>query len=220
MTSSANPASIDWRDLRFSLLVGVVFAVVKALSIFYPDFRIGSNDVYLPFFLTLGYMLHRARREPEKLESWGLTVPTAPAAWAAAFGLLVLGVALIAGMSYGVGGTLSFDASYPRHMVDYFLAGFTQQFFLCSIGLASLAALPVFRGHWRLPLTVGLLFGLAHFWTPAKIPGTPIPLQMIGVVPMGALASYYFLRYRSVVPLSILHAILYVLLSRWVEAYL
>ena len=105
-------------------------------------------------------------------------------------------------------------------MVEYLAAAFPQQFALCSVGLVSLSALPVFRGAWRLPLAVGLAFSLAHFWTPARIPGTYIPLQMVLTFPAGFFAAAYFLKHRSILPLTVIHAVTYPLLHHWIETRL
>ena len=105
-------------------------------------------------------------------------------------------------------------------MIDYVVAAFPQQFFMCSVGLVSLAKLRVFRGKWRLPLAVGLIFSLAHWWTPARIPGTAIPLQMVLTLPAGLGCAFYFLEFRAVLPLTAMHAIVYVLLHNWVEVQL
>jgi len=56
-----------------------------------------------------------------------------------------------------------FELSYLPRMVYYIIGAFPQQFVMCSVGLVTLAKLPVFRGLWRLPLAVGLAFCLAHF---------------------------------------------------------
>jgi membrane protease YdiL (CAAX protease family) len=71
-----------------------------------------------------------------------------------------------------------------------------------------------------LPLAVGCIFAMAHFWTPHLIPGTAIPVQVPGTFPMGFLAAWYFLRYRTMLPLTACHAVLYILLNKWVEAHL
>jgi membrane protease YdiL (CAAX protease family) len=73
---------------------------------------------------------------------------------------------------------------------------------------------------WRIPLAVGLVFSLAHFWTPARIPGTIIPIQMVLVFPAGFFCAFYFLKFRNILPLTAIHAIAYVLLHNWVEVHL
>jgi len=78
----------------------------------------------------------------------------------------------------------------------------------------------IFQGNWRLPIVIGLFFALAHFWTPFHIPGTRIPLQVIGTFPAGFLAAWYFLRFRNILPLTLSHVIFYVLLHNWVQVYM
>jgi len=124
----------------------------------------------------------------------------------------------LAACGHALEGSLSFSPSYITAMVRYFPSAFTQQFYLCSVGLVSLAKLPVFRGPWRLPLLLSLIFGVAHYFGPAlMMPGTAIPLHIIGTMPLGFVAAYYFLRFRNVMPLSICHAVFYVLMNRWIE---
>jgi len=105
-------------------------------------------------------------------------------------------------------------------MVEYIVGAFPQQFFMCSVGLVFLTKFRAFRGTWRIPLAVGLVFSLAHFWTPARIPGTIIPIQMVLVFPVGFVAAFYFLKFRTILPLTAAHAIAYVLLHNWVEMHL
>lgn len=84
-------------------------------------------------------------------------------------------------------------------------------------GVHYLAHLPVLRGSWRLPLVVGMCFGVAHFWAPVHLPGSAIPLQVVATPPMGFFAAWYFLRFGNILPLTIFHAVAYVLYSQWVE---
>ncbi|MCC6145644.1 MAG: CPBP family intramembrane metalloprotease [Candidatus Hydrogenedentes bacterium] len=209
---------VDWRDLRFGLIVGVVAAASKLLNHAFPEWGIGrtTTDV-LASVLTVGYILARARREPERLEVWGLTTPLTLRALAPAAGLLAAAIAALGVAGWNAAGSLAFEPRYIVEMIEYIPAAYPQQFFMCSVGLVMLSTLSVFRGHWRLPLAVGLVFSLAHFWTPARLPGTFIPIQMLITLPAGFLAAWYFLRFRSILPLTGIHAILYPLLHNWIE---
>ena len=91
---------------------------------------------------------------------------------------------------------------------------------MCIRDRVSLSKTNLFRGSWRLPIAVGLLFALAHFWTPYHIPGARIPIQLIGTFPIGFMAAWYFLKFRTILPLTVAQAVLYVLMHNWVEAYL
>lgn len=137
-------------------------------------------------------------------------------------GFLLLGLAAATCAAGGIAATgrLSFESFYITQMLEYILAAFPQQFVLCSVGLATLATLRPFRGSWRLPLLVGVLFCLAHFWTPARIPGTFVPIQMPLTLVAGFGASFYFLKFRSILPLTAIHAIVYPLLHNWIELHL
>jgi hypothetical protein len=162
----------------------------------------------------------RGRREPAKLDEWGITTPLTVPAILVALALLAVAVASQYISGVALAGRVVFEPWLPSHMLDYILGAFPQQFFLCSVGLVNLAKLPAFRGAWRLPLAVAFVFGLAHWWTPARIPGTIIPVQMIVTVPLGFLAAAYFLRFRNILPLTAMHAILFPLWYNWVEVHL
>ena len=214
-------AGVDWLDVKFAALLGVVFAAVKAAQLSFPALHISLTTINeTASLLVVGYILARTRRAPEKLDTWGLTTPLTPEALLSAFVLLGAAVGALALGGLRAGGGLEFPPHYATEMVEYIPAAFPQQFALCSVGLVSLAALPVFRGAWRLPLAVGLAFSLAHFWTPARIPGTFIPLQMVLTFPAGFFAAAYFLKHRTILPLTVIHAAAYPLLHHWIETRL
>lgn len=210
-------ARIDWRDIKTGLVIGLLYAILLVLKFKIPEWRVDVSAANVPFILTVAYIIWRGRREPEKLDAWGLTTPIT--------GMAVLIMAVFLGMTAALlgttrlvlGGELHFEPRYVFRMIDYIVGAFPQQFFLCSVGLASLATLPVLRGTWRLPLAVGMCFGVAHFWTPVHLPGSVFPLQVVATAPMGFFAAWYFLRYRNILPLTLFHAIAYVLYSQWVE---
>lgn len=85
---------------------------------------------------------------------------------------------------------------------------------MCLVGLASLAKLTLFRGALRLPFAVGLAFCLARFVLPGKSLSV-VPQELVTLFPAGFLAACYFLKFRNILPLTALHAILYILLSSW-----
>ncbi len=212
--------TIDWTDLRFAFFTGCVCALLKLTAQAKPEWQLNGVDALVVFLLTIGYIIARARRQPEKLDEWGITTPlTLPAV---AAGLVLLGIAVGSQAAYGIAltGRLDFEPSYVPRMIEYIVGAFPQQFVMCSVGLVFLSKLKPFRGAWRLPLAVGIVFSLAHFWTPAHIPGTIVPLQMVLVLPAGFVCAFYFLKFRSILPLTAIHAIAYVLLHNWVEIHL
>ena len=213
-------ATMDFEDIRAGVVIGIVSAIMKTLTMTMPSLEIGRANWVLPTAMTVGYILLRARREPAKLETWGITSRISWAAWAAFAGLVMMGASGLAATSWALSGEITFRAAYLFDMIEYLLGAFPQQFFLCSVGLASLSTLRIFRGRWRLPLFVGLVFGLAHFWTPVRLPNSSFPIQMVAPMPMGLFAAYYFLRFRTIVPLTIWHTVLYVLLVNWVQRFL
>lgn len=219
-TKTEASSRIDRQDLIAALVVGLTFALVKAVAFGVRSWHVGGTATNVPFLMTVAYIVWRARREPDKLDAWGLTTPVTSAALGAMVALLALAVAILAGMSHLLGGEISFEPAYVFRMIDYVIGAFPQQFFMCSVGLVTLAQFPVLRGNWRLPLLVGLCFGAAHFWTPEIIPGSPIPFQVIGTIPLGFFAAWYFLRFRTILPLTVIHVVAYVLYTRWVAAAL
>lgn len=210
-------ARIDWRDVLAGLAIGFLYAIVKALELKVPAWRVGVSSANVPCILTVAYIIWRARREPAKLDAWGLTTPITGMAVLVMTLFLVLTAVALAVAGRLLGGEILFEASYVFRMIDYIVGAFPQQFFLCSVGLATLSTVPALRGPWRLPLMVGLCFGVAHFWSPVHLPGSVIPLQVAATAPMGFFAAWYFLRFRNILPLTAFHAINFVLFTRWVE---
>lgn len=220
MAEGLTRGGVDRRDWALALVTGVVAVAVKAVALTQPAWRMGEVDGFLPCLIVVGYIVYRARREPEKLDTWGLTTPLRAAAVWMALAMLLAGVAALAGFAFMVAKGLTWEGRYVTAMVQYLAAAFLQQFFMCSVGIVTLEQVRMLQGRWRIPLVVGLIFAAAHFWTPHRIPGTFIPVQVPLTFPVGFLVSWYFLRFRTIVPLVVLHAILYVLLNRWVEAHL
>ena len=214
LDASENRA-IDWMDIGYSWVVGCVYLALTWTSFAKPDWQFNNLNSTTPFFLTLGYLLVRARHQPEKLDEWGITTPITLPAVALALALLGIGVGgciMATGIAYA--GGPRFEVSYVPRMVDYIVGAFPQQFVMCSIGLVSLAKLRFFRGLWRLPLAVGIAFCVAHFALPGKSSSTMLH-ELAILTPAGFLAASYFLRFRSILPLTALHAILYIFLSTW-----
>jgi len=209
----------DLKDIQVGIFVGVAFAVIKFLKLKY-GLNLGNLDTLIPFLVCILYIVFRARRDPEKLDEWGITKPVNMSA-AFVFVLITgMGIGGLAAFGLLLSDSLSFEFRYVKNMVEYIPAAFPQQFFLCSVGLVSFSKMKIFHGNWRLPIVIGLFFALAHFWTPFHIPGTRIPLQVIGTFPAGFLAAWYFLRFRNILPLTLSHVMIYVLLHNWVEVYL
>jgi len=219
-TKTADTPSIDRADVYCAFAVGLVAAAMKTVSYVVPHWHLGSSDGLVASLIFLGYIVYRARRQPEKLDAWGLTTPITPGAAFTALLLLAAGVASLTALGHVAAGGIRFEGTYAAHMINYIPGAFPQQFAMCSVFLMNLEKLPVFQGPWRLPVIVGLGFGLAHFWTPYLIPGTFIPVQVILTMPVGFAVAWYFLRFRTILPLILSHAILYVCLNRWVQAYL
>jgi hypothetical protein len=206
---------IDWMDFKFTLAIGMIYLLLTWLSFSQPAWQLKDLNALVPFLCVLGYILVRARHQPEKLDEWGITTPLGLPAFAAALALLAIGVGgLLPITGIARAGGPRFEVSYLPHFAYYLIGAFPQQFVLCSVGLVSLAKLPLLRGYWRLPLLVGFLFFLAHFAIPGK--GlADVPRELAILFPGGFLAAAYFLKFRSILPLTALHAILYILLATW-----
>jgi hypothetical protein len=91
---------------------------------------------------------------------------------------------------------------------------------MCSVGVVTLSRMRIFRDYWRLPVAVGVVFCLAHFWTPGTIPGTCIPIAFIHTLPGGFLATLYFLKFHTILPLIVVHAMMWPMGVHWVYNYL
>jgi hypothetical protein len=184
--------------------------MTKYIVLHKPEWHFGASEPLICFFLTLGYILTRARTQPEKLDEWGITTPiTAPAVLVACalFGVIMLSAALA---KIYAGGLPPLSMAMVTGSIEYMSSGFTQQFFLCSVGLVSLAKIPVFRGWLRLPAALGIGFGVMHLWLPISAPAERFWIELAGVVVvsgLGFIASAYFLRFRTMVPLGLLHAV-------------
>lgn len=211
---------IDRLDLAAAIIIGLIFAVVKALALSMPKWGAGPSTSTLPCVLCVGYVIYRGRKDPEKLDEWGITTPITRSAVAAILVMMLFAAGALGAVGHALSGTLTFAPSYVFRALNYVVGAFPQQFFLYSVGLVSLSKLPFFRGLWRLSLALGLLFGLAHFWSPVRIPGSQLPVQTLITMPMGFLCAQYFLRYRTILPLTAAHAVVFVLFMSWVERHL
>lgn len=178
------------------------------------------NDGLVACLLILAYVLYHARRMPERLDEWGFTTPLTRGAILSACGLLAFALAVIVAWAKHLGLSTAITPQYPFEMLDYLIGAFPQQFFMCSVGLVTLARIPRLKGQWRIPLLVGCIFALAHLWTPARFSPLHIPVQSVITFPLGFVAAAYFLSYRTIIPLTIIHAILFPLYFHWVEAHL
>lgn len=208
---------IDWMDVMFTVFIGIVFKLVGWANSAKPEWQLNALGAQLPFFLTMGYIVARARRQPEKLDEWGITTPLTLSAAAMAFVLLgigAVGFSISTGIAFAGGPRL--EPSYVPRMVDYLVGAFPQQFVMCSVVLVSLAKLRPFRNTWGLALAVGLAFCLAHFVQPGKSMST-ILLELGTLFPAGFVASSYFLKFRNILPLTAIHAILFIFLTSWTE---
>ena len=206
---------IDWLDLKFTFFVGIVGALIKLIAFAKPEWQLNTSDALVCSLLLIGYIIARARRQPEKLDEWGLTTPLTWPAIAMALVLLGIGIGgLIASTGIAHAGGPRFEPSYVWRMIEYITGAFPQQFVMCSVGLVSLAKLRLFRNTRVLALAVGLAFCLAHFVLPGKGLST-ILLELATLFPAGFLAASYFLKFRNILPLIALHVILFVFLSSW-----
>ena len=208
---------VDWRDFRVLFLCVGLWVIVHAINALAPDWNTGDSLTIAPAVALIGYIFLRARRSPEKLESWGITTPLTFASISVFVAFLVSGILLSGLIARQMGNELRFQPDYLFRMLEYFPSGFTQQFFLCSVLLVSLETVPALKGTWRLPLLMGILFGAVHLHSPFYITGFPIPPVAVGTFFLGFIATWYFLRFRNMIPLACLHAIGFVLFVNWIE---
>jgi len=211
---------IDWPDIIFVFFLGCIFAPMKYAEIFLND--PGGIGNYLGEITSLAcivYILWRADREPAKLREWGLTTPISMGALI--FFIFLLSIAIVWEIiaNISLGGTLYFDSVWILHTIDYLYGAFPQQFALCSVAVVQMERLPKLRGNWRIPLLAGCIFLLAHIYTIIRDP-TSFNLQFMGLMVLGTAVVYYFLRYRTIVPIVVLHAIIFIMNVNLVDPYL
>ena len=116
---TSGAGKIDWQDVAAAIVIGVLYAIVKALELRVPGWHVGVSSANVPCILCVAYIIWRARRTPEKLDTWGLTTPVT--------GLAALVMALFLGLTavlLGVtgrmlGNELDFEPSYVFRMIDY-----------------------------------------------------------------------------------------------------
>ena len=211
---------IDWLDTGLACCVGLVYFPLKIIEIYYGNpGGLGDSLGNIGSILCLAYILWRGGRQPEKLREWGLTTPITGAALAYFAGFLLLVVISTAGTGLALVGSLSFELSYVFRMIDYVSGAFPQQFLVFAVGVVNMEKFPLLRGQWRLPLLLGTIFCLGHLFMPIHyLWGLPAPVLV--TFPLGFFATWYFLRFRTIIPLVAVHAIGFILLSNWVDRYL
>jgi hypothetical protein len=212
-------ARIDRLDWIMVPVTGVLVYVMKQVAHAYPDMQLHGRGADLATMVLIGYFIYRARRAPARLDLYGLTTPLTRTGWFIFAAVLGGGIVLLMGLSTILGYAPEPDPKLIGRAVGYLTAAFPQQFLLCSIALNTLASLSVFQSWWRLPLICGVIFAAAHWWTPALIPGTTIPIQMVIGVPLGFSAAAWFLAYRNILPLVVCHAVFYPLWFNWIERH-
>lgn len=207
---------IDWLDIRFSLCIGILYASLKTIELLFGNpGDIGGSLGDIVSIICVAYILWRAQRQPEKLREWGLTTPITGTAFTFFAGLFVVAIAALASVGLALSGSLKFEISYPFRMIDYISGAFPQQFLVFAVGVTNLEKIPMLCGRWRLPLLLGALFCLAHLFLPGAV-----WIKVLVTFPLGFFATYYFLRFRTIIPLTAIHAVGFVLLVNWVEKYM
>lgn len=219
-SSTCTTQPIDWMDLKFSFLLGSLYLLSLLVVAARPEWHI-TRPIGLDVILPFGYIIWRARRQPEKLDEWGITTRLTKPAVATAVLLLCIVVLYIAAWGTMLAGRVPFEPSYVPAMFDYVLGAFPQQFVMCSVGLVFLGKLRPFRGVWRLAITVGLVFSLAHVCANAAAhkPELFLPMEHVFLFIAGFSCAFYFLKFRNMLPLTAIHAIAYPLLHHWVNVH-
>lgn len=134
--------------------------------------------------------------------------------------LLVMGVFILICFTFILGGEISFKISYLKLMLRYVFLLFLNNLFFCSVILVTLSKFHLFQNYIRLSLFAGVICSLAHFWKTPLIPGTIIPVEMALTLFGGFFVAIYFLKFRTIIPITLIHAILHTLLHNWIEVYL
>ncbi len=210
---------MDWLDIGFAVFVGALFVPMKAIELLYGNpGNIGGSLGGTGSIICLAYIFWRANRQPEKLREWGITAPITGMAIVVFVGLMSLTAFVLAATSLSQGGAPTFEFGYIFRMIDYVSGAFPQQFLFFAVGIVNLEKLSFLRGNWRLPLLMGVTFAAGHLFDIKYIWG--IPTAILVTLPMGFGVTYYFLRFRTIIPIVAFHAIGFVLLTNWVEKHL
>jgi hypothetical protein len=206
---------IDQKDVIFVVILGISFVLLKIFEFMSESAEIGPSLIKLACIIVIVYILWRARDQPEKLQEWGLTTPITGKALAFFISFLLLAIFSLGVAGWTISGMVQFEIHYVVQIIDYVTDAFLQQFIIFAIGVVSFEKrFPRLRNKWRLPLLLGILFTLGHLYDIKFLWGIPIPVLII--FPLGFFATYYFQRFRTILPLIAIHAIGYVFLSNWI----
>ncbi len=220
MEPLAQRMKADPKDLLFVVALGILYLPVKLAEVLAPWAHFtGTTTNAIAFVTTMVYIIARARREPEKLDEWGITTPITLPAVVIALGLLAGGIAMLGATSLLLGGSPSFRPALLPQAIEYIAGAFPQQFVLCSIRISALSKFPVFRGWWRLPVAMSVLFYAAHLWSPLLFPNTTLLIQLFPMLG-GLVFTVYFMYFRNIIPTTLLHAFSFPFLVHWVESIL
>jgi hypothetical protein len=209
---------IDWKDVTFVAFLGISFVLMKIFEFLSGNNEIGEMLIGLACIICIVYILMRASHQPEKLREWGFITPITRVAFVFFIGFLLVSLLILGFCGWALFGMLPFEIHYVAQMIDYTRDAFLQQFLIFAIGVVNLEKFPLLRGKWRLPILMGILFAFVHPIDIQFLWGIPLPLLLL--FPMGFLATYYFQRFRTILPNIAIHAIGYVLLSNWITSLL
>ncbi|HDP34116.1 MAG TPA: hypothetical protein ENN29_03285, partial [Candidatus Hydrogenedentes bacterium] len=107
---------IDWTDIKVGVFVGCVFAAIKGASLARPELDIGDLNALVPFLLCVEYTIYRARKNPEKLDEWGITTPITALAMAVMLTMTAAAIGCLAALGFTLSGSLSFEFIYLPKM--------------------------------------------------------------------------------------------------------
>lgn len=211
---------MDKTDLMFLIFALVASAVLFAVRHIFPEagWNRYIHDIVGSFCCVL-YILPRARKTPEKLDEWGFTELPSSEGWIAGAGLIVLAFAGPVVTTLLLGGTLFFTPELVTEAFGYLWSAFAQEFLLCSIFANNLSRLNLLRGNLRIPILAGLVFGLLHF-KPVNISWPQSTFMMGFTALMGFTLTFYFLKYRFIWPVIMLHAIGFPMVAYWIDPLL
>jgi hypothetical protein len=117
----------DWADMAFVVIVGLIAALLKILGAVKPDMQISLHtENTAASVLVMGYVIARARRNPEKLDEWGLSTRLTFPAIVTGLLLIALAVGFRVVESMAVGGKVILEPFLASQALEYTLSAFPQ----------------------------------------------------------------------------------------------
>lgn len=192
-------ANIDWVDIISALCIGIYFVGLRG----HVDHHALTVSVNLLCFAYIGF---RVSSEPHKMGEWGLRTKNLLIGSVVSILAITVFSVFLAAISFFKTNAVPFDIHLIGEMVAYTEGAFPQQFLIFGMVCGNLLKLPIFSRGLRLPILAGILFSAGHWHA---------PYQMFGTMFLGFFCVYFYMRFKNIFPLILMHACLYPLYEAW-----